>query len=142
MPKSKLSMVGHSSISSSHLTNLPPHRRNRVHLFSNSLLHEECNNRSTVYLAFNLFNPHTCNNCSGAVQSGSLKFGYWDHQLWILVCTANNSCISLPFHNFSMDGKAIQDAEERRFTAQWTLLCWKILFLLNIIVHRMCGVKP
>ena len=53
----------------------------RVHLFSSPLLHEGCNNWSTVYLDFNLFNPHTCNNCSGAVQSGSLEFGYWDHQL-------------------------------------------------------------
>ena len=120
-------------ISSFYLTNLPPYRVNRVHLFSSPLLHEGCNNRSTVYLDFNLFNPHDCNNCSGALQKGSLEFGYWDHQLWILVCTANNSCMSLPLCNFSMDGKAIQDAEKRRFTAQWALLCRKILLLLNII---------
>ena len=133
-------MVGHSTISLFHLTNLPPYRVYRVHLFSSPLLHEGCNNRSSVYLDFSLFNPHTCNNWSGTLQNGCLEFGYWDRQLWILVCTANNSCISLPFHTFSMDGKAIQDAKKWRFIVQWTLLCWKILHLLNII-HSMCGVK-
>ena len=73
-----VSMVGRSTISQFHLTNLPPHRRNWIHLFSSPLLHEGCNNRSTVYLAFNLVNPHTCNNW-GTLQKRPLEFGYWDH---------------------------------------------------------------
>ena len=98
-PKSKLSVVSHSTISQFYLTNLPPYGINRIYMFSNPLLHEGCINGSTVYLDFNLFNPHTCNNCSGTLQKGSVKIGYWDHQLWILVCTAklNNSCIIVAY---------------------------------------------
>ena len=55
-----------------------------------------------IHLYFNLFNPLGCNNCySGILQKGSLEFGYWDHQLWILVCTTNNSCLHIsPFSYF------------------------------------------
>ena len=133
-PNSKWSMASHSRILSSfHLPNLHSCRLYHIYLFSNPLLHEGCNNGSTVYLGSDLFNPHNCSN-SGAPQKGPFDVGQEDHQLWILVCIANNSCKFLNFPNFNMDRKAILDAEKRRFTTQWALLCRKILFSVNIML--------
>ena len=134
-PNSKRSMVSHSGISSEsiHLLNLHSCRHYWIYLFSSPLLHEGGNNGSTVYLGSDMFNPHSCSN-SGVLQKGPLDLGKGDHWLWILVCIANNCCKSLHFPNSSMDGKAIQDVEERRFTTQWALLCRKILLSVNIII--------
>ena len=136
---SKWSMACNSGISPLHLSNLHSLGHYRIHLLSSSLLYEGCNDGSTVYLGYGLFYPHSCSN-SGAPQNGFINFGRGDHQLCILVFIANNSCKSLPLPNFSMDGKAIQDAEKRRLASQWALLCRKILLSMNIIIVFCC--KP
>ena len=136
-PNSKWLMVSHSRISSLHLPNLHSCRHYRIYLFSSSLLHEGYNNRSTVHLGSDMFNPHRCSN-SSVPQKGPLDFMKGDHQLWILIRIANNCCKSLHFPNSIVDGKMIQDAEKRRFTTQWALLCRKILYTLNEHSH----VKP
>ena len=75
-PNSKWSIVSHSRISSLHLANLHSCRHYQIYLFSSPLLHEGYNNRSTVHLGCDMFNPHSCNN------NGRCRY----YSQWTLYC--------------------------------------------------------
>ena len=101
-------MVGHSRVLPLHLPDLHSHRHCWIYLLASPLLHERCDNWSTVHLDVSLPSSQ-CGYCS-AVQTSPLHLGWRNHQLWILVCSGLFSCQYLHFHCTNMDSKAIQDA--------------------------------
>ena len=141
-PKSKQSMVCHSTISQFHLTNLPPYGINRIYIiFSSPLLNEGCINGSAIYTLISICSIPTLAIIAVVrfkkdllnLGTGTISCEFW---YALLITAAYLSLFIL------LAWMAIQDAKKRRFTAQWTLLCWKILLLLNIIHYdSTCGVK-